>query len=289
MLMDDDRELCEVCAAEQAGTSGRSRHAPEQLRAGVGDAHEASPHEASPHEARPHEGGIAVLERPVDPLYAPGARYRTRSGAGRRVMVVVALVLGGFAVLVALALRGQGPLAEQVVDVGLVGAPVVSVPGAWVTASSERGGFSAAMPAGVQRLEVPFDPADPTAGALHGYRTQLGEGGSTQVVGWDLGGRPELVRSATDDPAAFSALVDWMVASMSTATATETVRRDVPVGNGRAVDLVVVDEAEGVTTRARYHLAGGHLLGVVTSGLDEGADRLDEVHARVLDSFRPLD
>jgi len=284
MLMDDDRELCEVCAAEQAGTSGRSRHAPEQLRAGVGDTHEASLR-----EARPHKGGIAVLERPVDPLYAPGARYRTRSGAGRRVVVVVALVLGGFAVLVALALRGQGPLAEQVVDVGLVGAPVVSVPGAWVTASSERGGFSAAMPAGVQRLEVPFDPADPTAGALHGYRTQLGEGGSTQVVGWDLAGRPELVRSATDDPAAFSALVDWMVASMSTATATETVRRDVPVGNGRAVDLVVVDEAEGVTTRARYHLAGGHLLGVVTSGLDEGADRLDEVHARVLDSFRPLD
>lgn len=286
MLMDDDRELCEVCAAEQAGTSGRSRHAPEQLRAGVGDAHEASPHEASP-----HEGGIAVLERPVDPLYAPGARYRTRSGAGRRVVVVGALVLGGFAVLVALALRGQGPLAEQVVDVGLVGAPVVSVPGAWVTASSERGGFSAAMPAGVQRLETPFDPADPTAGGLHGYRTQLGGGGSTQVVGWDLAGRPELVRSATDDPAAFSALVDWMVASMSrrTATATETVRRDVPVGNGRAVDLVVVDEAEGVTTRARYHLVGGHLLGVVTTGLDEGADRLDEVHARVLDSFRPLD
>ena len=284
MLMDDDQELCDVCAAERAGPSGRSRHAPEQLRAGVGDTHKASPREASP-----REGGIAVLERPVDPLYAPGARYRTRSGAGRRVMVVVALVLGGFAVLVALALRGQGPLAEQVVDVGLVGAPVVSVPGAWVTASSERGGFSAAMPAGVQRLEAPFDPADPTAGALHGYRTQLGEGGSTLVDGGELGGRPELVRSATDDPAAFSALVDWMVASMSTATATETVRRDVPVGNGRAVDLVVVDEAEGVTTRARYHLAGGHLLGVVTSGLDEGADRLDEVHARVLDSFRPLD
>jgi hypothetical protein len=80
-----------------------------------------------------------------------------------------------------------------------------------------------------------------------------------------------------------------MVASTATATATETVRRDVPVGNGRAVDLVVVDEAEGVTTRARYHLVGGHLLGVVTTGLDEGADRLDEVHARVLDSFRPLD
>lgn len=276
MLMDDDRELCEVCAAERTGTSGRSRHAPEHLRSSAGG---------------PHDGGVAVLERSEYPLGEPGLSHRTRSGAGRRVVVVVALVLGGLVVLVVLALRGQGPIADDLVDAGLIGAPVVSVPGAWVTASSERGGFSAAMPAGLQRLEAPFDPADPTAGALHGYRTQLGEGGSTQVVGWDLAGRPELVRSATDDPAAFSALVDWMVASMAagTPTATETVRRDVPVGNGRAVDLVVVDEAAGVTTRARYHLVGNDLLAVVTTGLDEGADRLDEVHARVLDSFRPLD
>ena len=274
MLMDDDLDLCEVCAAEQPGASGRSRHAPEHLRVEAGD---------------PHDGGVAVLDRPEHTLGDPGLSYRTRSGAGRRVVVVLALVLGGLAVLVALAVRGQGPLADDLVEAGLVGAPVVSVPGAWVTASSERGGFSASLPAGAQPLETPFDPADLSAGALHGFRTQLGEGGSTRVVALDLSGRPDLVRAADGDAAAFSALVDWMVATMTAGFGTETVRREVPVGNGRAVDLVVVDDAEGVTTRVRYHLAGDHLFGVITTGLDEGADQLDEVHARVLDSFRPLD
>jgi hypothetical protein len=70
-----------------------------------------------------------------------------------------------------------------------------------------------------------------------------------------------------------------------TGSGVETVRRDIPVGNGRAVDVVVVDESAGTTTRARYLLANGRMYAVVTSGLDAGAENLDEVHSRMLGSF----
>ena len=90
-----------------------------------------------------------------------------------------------------------------------------------------------------------------------------------------------------DDPAAFGGLVDAMVSGLVGATehGRETVRREVPVGNGRAVDVVVVDDTAGTTARARYLLADGRMYAVVTTGLDEGAKDLDEVHARMLASF----
>lgn len=265
MLMDDDAAQCSACRSEPSEPSVASSG------------------------GTVLGGRTAVLERPTSVPMPATVTYRTPRGrrGGRGVLILLLLALGGGGVLLAMALRGEGPLAETVVEAGLVAAPVVSVPGAWSSASSEAGGFRAAMPSGAQRIEAPIDPANPAAGTVHGYETRLGEGGSTRVVGMDLAPRPDLVRAAAADAAAFSALIDSTVRSIGGGTAVETVRRDVRVGNGRAVDVVVVDEAEGVTTRARYHLVGSRLLGVVTTGLDEGADRLDEVHSKVLESFRP--
>jgi hypothetical protein len=95
--------------------------------------------------------------------------------------------------------------------------------------------------------------------------------------------------SAMDDPAAFDGLVSTLAAGLEGLTdhGTETVRRDVPVGFGRAVDVVIVDDVEGVTTRVRYVLADGRVYALVTSGVDEGAEQLDEVHARLLETFEP--
>lgn len=264
MLMDDHATSCEGCEVDaSAGATGGS----------------------------PLSGSTAVLERLASVPMPTAVTYRTPRGrrGGRGVVALVLLGLAGGCVLVALALRGDGPLASPMIEIGLIEAPVVSVPGAWTAVSSELGGFRSAMPAGAQRIEAPLDPANPGAGTLHGYETRLGEGGSTKVIGMDLGPQPDLVRAAAADAAAFSTLVDWTVAWSSGGDVVETVRREVPVGNGRAVDLVAVDESRGVTTRARYHLVGSRLLSVVTTGLDEGADRLDEVHSKVLESFRPTD
>jgi len=51
--------------------------------------------------------------------------------------------------------------------------------------------------------------------------------------------------------------------------------------------VVLIDEADARTTRARFHEAGGRLYLLVTSGLDEYGNDLDRVHARLTDSFEP--
>lgn len=268
MLMDDHEVVCASCAAESA------------LGGPLSSTHTASGAAAG--------SATAVLERPASVPMPQTVRYRSPGEHRRRgvVVVLVLVLVAAIAGLVVMGLRGEGPLARTVVEAGLVAPPVVSVPDAWSTVASDDGAFRLAMPRGATELSEVVDAANPAAGSTYGYEVQLGEGGSAAVVSSDFGMAPADIM-AIDDPARFDGMVDAMVAGMigPGGTSRETVRRDVPVGNGRAADLVVVDEATASTARVRILLADGRMYMVMTSGSDEGADRLDEVHARLLDTF----
>ncbi len=273
MLMEDHEALCPSCAAERADASS--------FGPVVIGGHSSMPSGAAP-------SATAVLERPTAVPMPSTVRYRT-PGEHRRVWVVgvvVLALLGGVVALGVMAMRGDGPLAEVAVDAGLAEPPVVDVPDAWVRRSSAEGAFRIEMPAGATDLAGLVDAANPASGSTYGFQTTFGRGGSTAVVSTDFGMAPGTL-AAMDDPAAFGGLVDAMVSGLIAGTdqGVETVRREVPVGNGRAVDVVVVDDVAGTTTRARYLLADGRMYAVVTAGLDEGAAALDEVHARMLASF----
>lgn len=271
MLMEDHEVLCAHCAQDRAAA-----HAPvltALASRGGGSA-----------------GATAVLERPTAVPMPTVVRYRN-PGEHRRVagmLTVLGVMVAGVVVLGVMALRGDGPLADVAVDVGLVAPPLVDVPDAWTTKVSEPGAFRVSMPASATELADMLDPQHPAAGSTLGYEAALGEGGSTTVVSTDFGMGAASV-SAMDDPAAFDGLVSTLAAGLEGLTdhGTETVRRDVPVGFGRAVDVVIVDDVEGVTTRVRYVLANGRVYALVTSGVDEGAEQLDEVHARLLETFEP--
>lgn len=271
MLMEDHEALCPSCAQARDA-------APTLLGA---------PSFVSP-STGPGGTATAVLERPVAAPVPGEIRYR-QPGEHRRawtIGVLLVVVLGAAVVLGAMAVRGDGPLADVLVDAGVLPPPPVHVPDSWTNVSSEEGAFTVTMPAGATALDGIVDAQNPAAGSTHGFETRLGEGGSTAVVSTDFGMAPGTL-AGMDDPAAFNGLVDSMVAGIvgETDGGAETVRREVPVGNGRAVDAVVVDDVAGVTTRVRYLLADGRMFAVVTSGLDEGADDLDEVHARMLSTF----
>ena len=45
------------------------------------------------------------------------------------------------------------------------------------------------------------------------------------------------------------------------------------------------DGSLGVTTRLRVILVADQLVALVTSGVDDGADRLDDAHRRLVESF----
>lgn len=282
LLMDDHEVVCPACAAQGAAGIGATVGAHPSAATGV----------AGPGAPAPGGAGVsatAVMERPAPPstAAAPAVRYR-QPGRGRRVagwMVVLGVLVTAAVVLGAMAVRHQGPFADLAVDAGLIAPPLVDVPDRWALRESEAGRFEVVMPAGATPLDEPVDPAAPAAGGTFGFESSLGEGGSTAVVSTDMGQAANL--AVMDDPVGFDALVDLVssVVVQSSASGTETVRRPVQVANGRAVDVVVVDDTEAITTRARYVLAGGRLHAIITTGADEGAAALDEVHARVLDTF----
>ena len=292
MLMEDEEVLCVACADERSSASVRS-----------------APGRPSPQATGPRPGaglGTALLERPVaGPVPLPeSVRYRTVGGHRRAVKSVVwsVLLAAGLAALAVMAVRGEGPIAEAAVEAGLVAPPVVSVPSSWQTVSPDGVGFRASMPAGSATTDGGSAGLGPQGAELVGVATALGQGGSTTVVA-DGPERAPAELAALDDPAAFGSLVDSMVGSLATSTSTpapnggvesaapappagvETMRRQTPVANGRAIDVVVADEASAVTTRARFLLADGRVHVVVTSGMDEGHRRLDEVHARVISAL----
>lgn len=232
------------------------------------------------------------MERPVTgavPL-PETVRYRIPGGRRRAVKSVVWLVVIAAAIvaLAVMALRGEGPIAEAAVEAGLVAPPVVSVPSSWQSVAPEETGFRVSVPAGAASADGISAGLGPQAAGMVGVASELGQGGSTTVVS-DGPERAPAEIAALDDPAAFGALVDSMAGALAAGTPTsagiETMRRQVPVGNGRAVDVVVVDEVAAVTTRARFLLADGRVHVVVTTGMDEGQRRLDEVHARVISTL----
>lgn len=272
MLMEDHDDLCTVCAGERA--------TPPPFQGAAG-----SP-STEAFVGGPQGPATALLERPPTAVPMPETvRYRTRKQRRMSpgVVVIGVLLLGALVVLVAMGVRGDGPLAEQVVDMGLVAAPAVSVPDAWGNRSSDGGGFSVDLPAGATVLDEPVNLSDPAAGTVRGFEVELGVGGEASVAAVEQPGAAELVGAADDG--AFAMLVQRFVTNADLGEVGAT--REVAVGNGRAMDVVLIDDADARTTRARFHEAGGRLYLLVTSGLDEFGNDLDRVHARLTDSFEP--
>ena len=276
MLMEDHESLCAVGAAAAASAP--------RLIEPVGVPGLGVP------TAGGGSGGVgtALLERPTAIPMPSKVTYRSAASRreSARVAVLAAVVLALLAGVSVVTARGEGPLARALVEAGLLEPAPVSVPASWTTITSDGGAFSAELPSGAAELDLSIDPSSPAATTTFGYQASLGEGGSTVVISSDLGMGGGV--SALDDPIAFTSLVDSMVGGLlgTSADGRETVRREVPVGNGRAVDVVIVDDRASSTIRAHYLLAGGRVYAVVTRGVDEGASALDEVHGRVVDSFQ---
>lgn len=280
MLIEDHETVCSVCAADDTKTSRYVEpiSVPGVSPVAVRDAGTAA------------AGATALLERPASAVPMPTTvTYRgAGSGSGRRrpavALIVVALVVVGVGVVTT---RGDGPLAEALMRAGVMDTPPVTFPDSWTVIASSGGEFSVELPSSAKALDLGVDPTQAASSSTHGYEASLGEGGSTLVISSDMGMGGGA--AALDDPAAFASLVDSMVAGLAgeLADGRETVRREAPLGNGRAVDVVVVDEKTDTTIRARYQLAGGRIYAVVTRGVDAGGEALDAVHARVLDTMTP--
>ncbi len=278
MLMDDHETLCATCASEQpppfAGSSvAAGSMAAEVVAAGsVGTVGAGAP-------------AVAVMDRPTAVPMPATVQFRQpgRSRSGARVAMVVVVLLGALGVLVVMGARGDGPLARTVVEVGLVAPPAVSIPTAWGTFTSDEGGFSVDLPASATELSEPIDAADPGAGSAVGYEVPLGVDGEAAVVAMS-GPRLQSTLDAVDD-AGFVDLIRFFVAGSPDGETTVT--RDVPTGNGRAVDVVQIDDEAGTTTRVRFHAAEGRLFVIGTSGVDEYQAELDAAHARMVDSLDP--
>lgn len=272
MLMDDHETLCTTCVAEQPPSFAAT---PVTNGSAAGAAVAAAP------GAPP----VAVLDRPVAVPMPSTVQYRQsrRSRPGAPVVAVVVLLLGALGVLVVMGARGDGPLARTVVEVGLVAPPAVSIPTTWGTYSSTAGSFAVDLPANAVEVDGPIDAANPDAGTAVGYEVPLGVGGEAAVVAMS-GPALQSTLDAVDD-AGFVDLIRFFVADSPDGETTVT--RDVPTGNGRAVDVVQIDEDAGTTTRVRFHAADGRLFVVGTSGADEYQAELDAAHARIVDSLRP--
>ncbi len=259
LLMDDHEELCGPCAADRANASSFLGSASVLTIDGPLSA-------------------TAVLSPPASVPQPERVVYRNphrRRNAVRAVMAFV-LLLGGVAALVVLGAEGDGPLARSLVDAGLIEAPVVDVPSDWAVVTSGPGQFVAAVPMGAEEVGVGVDPADPGSGGPSGFTAQLGEEGSMSVVSIPVG--PEV-----DSDAGFAATIGQFAAMSGLGE--ETIRREAPVGDGRAADVVFV-EGDSSTTRVRFQMTGGRLYVLSTGGSDLGADELDAAHARLIDGFR---
>jgi hypothetical protein len=265
MLMDDHETLCSTCAAEQPSSFAASS-------VPIGSAPAGTP-------------PVAVLDRPVAVPMPATVQYRQagRSRRGGPVLAVVVLLLGAVGVLVLMGVRGDGPLARTVVEVGLVAPPAVSIPTMWGTYASTAGSFSVDLPADAVEVDGPIDAANPAAGTAVGFEVPLGVEGEAAVVAMS-GPALQSTLEGVDD-AGFVDLIRFFVADSPDGETTVT--RDVPTGNGRAVDVVQIDEDAGTTTRVRFHAAGGRLFVIGTTGVDEYQAELDAAHARIVDSLRP--
>jgi len=264
-LMGDDETLCAACTAQPDRSFPLDgSELPAGLRGGGGSTLLLDPE--------------TLTTRPTD------VRYRTRnrrSMSGGTIALLV-LVLAAVGVLVAMAVRGDGPLASVAVDLGLADPPAVEVPDQWVTLTSTDGKFGVELPVGAEEHETLVDSAAPDLGQLLGFRVELGERGEMLALWTDFGLGADRLRNIDD--ASFNAVVDEVI--VRARLGEETVRRDGIVATGRAVDSVLAN-GEDSTTRVRFQLVGGRLYLLVTRGAEDGARQLNEAHARLIESFDP--
>jgi len=259
-LMGDQERLCASCSSDHESGDRRVRFDLDAGEAAVGG---------------PPGGttATAVLERraPTAPPMPERVQYRVRRKGGRRTAVVALAVLALLAGGVLAGLDGRGPLAGPMVEAGVASPPAVRIPAAWVGVTSEEGGFRAALPQGAQ----------PLGEGLVGYSTAVGERAALTVFStdFDLGPGMAQYRSA----AGLDELVERF--SVAFALGHELVRRDVRAAEGWATDAVFVTD-DGVTTRARFHLARDRFHVLTTSGPDAAMGPLDEAHPRMLSEFR---
>ncbi len=163
-------------------------------------------------------------------------------------MLVVSVALGaGIAALVALDARSDGPLTEQLVRLGVLGESVVSVPDAWSTIElgPSAGGsveLSAALPNERSPVTAALSVPAPPGAQLAGDEATLGPLGTTAALSSDLGG----AAAAFDGDAGLASLADAIVA---TVPGQELSRSTAMIGDGRALDVVVV--ATGAESVAR--------------------------------------
>ena len=259
-LMDDHEAICETCAEQDRG------------RIAVTD---------DPIAAAPVHGvGTAVLERPTVVPLSESATFRAGGGRGVSLPTVVigAVIAALLTAGVVTGLQNQGPLAVPLQQIGLIEPPVVVVPDQWVTVTSAEGGFSVSMPAGVTDAAIDEQLA---ATGVKGFAADLGEQGRMLAVSTDLGRSPAEMQ-ALDTDAGFATFVDFYVSTAGLGE--ETVRREVQVSHGRAIDSVLVLDDE-YTTRVRFMMTGGRFVVLSTAGHDSGASALDEAHPKLVDSF----
>lgn len=262
--MGDDEQLCSSCSSD--GASGLDDR---RVRFDL-DAAESAAGGASAGGAT----ATAVLERRA-PLVQPmpeHVQYRNRRRGGRRTLVMALAALVLLVAVVVVGLDGRGPLAGPMVEAGLAEPPAVRIPTHWVGVSSDEGGFRAALPQGAEALGE----------GLAGYSTPVGDRAALTVFSTDFDLGP-----AGMEPYRSSAGVDELV-DRYTATfglGDEMVRREARAAEGWATDAVYVTD-DGVTTRARFHLARDRFYVLTTSGPDSAMDQLDGAHPRMLSEFR---
>ena len=164
-------------------------------------------------------------------------------------MLVVSVALGaGIAAVVAFDARSDGPLTEQLVRLGVLGESVVSVPDAWSTIElGESAGGSVELEAALPNERSPVTAALPVPAPpgvqLAGDEATLGPLGTTAALSSGLGG----AAAAFDGDAGLGSLADAIVA---TVPGQELSRRTAMIGDGRALDVVVV--ATGSQGVARF-------------------------------------
>ncbi len=262
-LMSDDERRCSSCSPDDAmgPDDGHSRFDLDAVESGAGGLSAGAP-------------STALLERraPVVTPMPEHVQYRERGRGGRRNLVVALLALVLLSAGVVTGLDGRGPLAGPMVDAGFAEPPAVRIPAEWVGVSSDEGRFRAALPHG----------AEPLGEGLTGFSTRVGDGAALTVFSTDFDLGP-----AGMEPYRSTAGVDELVdrIGVTFGLGDEVVRREVRAAEGWATDAVYVTD-DGVTTRARFHLARDRLHVLTTTGPDSAMDQLDEVHPRMLSEFR---
>lgn len=262
-LMDDHEALCATCAEpEGAAVPGRD--------------------EAISAAAPLHAGGTAVLERPTVVPLSESATFRTAgSGGVSASKVVIASVLAALLTVgVVMGVRNQGPLSVPMQRLGVIDPPVVVVPARWSGVTPTEGGFKVSMPVGATAITE--DPFGVSAG-MKGHVVELGPEGRMVAMSTDFGRDPAGMRLLDTDEG-FASLVSLYVGGAGLGG--ETVRREVQISHGRALDSVLVLDDQH-TTRARFMMTGGRFVVLLTEGDDSGAAALDEAHPRLVDSFDP--